>query len=105
MKREAGYSKRVVEEEEINNNERDMEGADGKATDDEYVTENRLDQYLEALEEELKALLEQVRMLKRGETEIGSTTRSTKRSLGGSCGTPIPKSCVLKRLKNLLTTA
>ena len=103
LKGEADDGKGVVKE-EINNNERDMEGADGKAMDDEDVTENRLDQYLEALEEEVIDLLEQVRMLKRGETEIGSTTRSTKRSLGGSCGTPIPKSCVLNRLKNLLMT-
>ena len=104
LKREAGDGQGVVED-NITDNNWDMEREDGKATDDEYVTENRLDQYLEALEEEVIDLLEQVRMLKRGETEIRSTTRSTKRSLGGSCGTPIPKSCVLKRLKNLLTTA
>lgn len=100
---EAGYGKRVVEEDNSDDNERDVESEDREATDDESITENRLDQYLEALEEEVIDLLEQVRMLKRGE-EVVSTGRTTARSLGGSCGTPIPKSCVLTRVKNLLTT-
>ena len=104
LKGEAGDGQGVVDD-NINDNDWDVKSEDGKATDDEDVTENRLDQYLEALEEDLIALLEQVKMLKGGEMEIVSTARSTKRSLGGSYGTPIPKSCVLDRLKILLTTA
>ena len=108
LKGEAGDGIGVVEEEDINNNEWEVEGADGEAIDDEDVTENRLDRYLEALEEDLTDLLEQVRMVQRGE-EVVSMTRSMKRtsakSLGGSCGNHIPKSCVLNRLKCFLMTA
>ncbi|KAK0508727.1 hypothetical protein JMJ35_009003 [Cladonia borealis] len=40
-------------------------GVDGKATDDdEDVTENRLDRYLDAVEKDAKAVLEHVRVLK-----------------------------------------
>ena len=103
LKRQAGDGKRVVEE-DINNNDWEMESEEGKTTDDEDVTENRLDQYLEDLEEDLTALLEQVRMLQRGE-EVVSMKRTTSRSLCGSCGTPVPKSCALNRLKDSLMTA
>ncbi len=107
LKGEAGDGKGVVDE-DIDNSDWEVKGEDGEVTDDEDVTENRLDQYLEELEAELKALLEQVRMLQRGE-EVVSMTRSikrtTSRSFGGGCGTPIPKSCVLNRLKSLLMTA
>ena len=39
-------------------------GDNGKATNDEDVPENRLDRYLDAVEKDAKALLEQVRVLK-----------------------------------------
>ena len=44
-------------------------GDDGKATDDEDVTENRLDRYLDAVEKNAKVLLEHVRVLKGEQTE------------------------------------
>ena len=54
---------------EESENEDEEGGDDGKATDDEDVTENRLDQYLDAVEKNAKALLEHVRVLKGEQTE------------------------------------
>ena len=54
---------------EESENEDEEGGDDGKATDDEDVTENRLDRYLDAVETNAKALLEHVRVLKGEEKE------------------------------------
>ncbi len=69
LKGEAGDGKEAVEE-DIDNNEREVKSEDGKATDDEDVTENRLVQDVEDLEDDVIDLLEHVRMLKGGKKEI-----------------------------------